>query len=58
MDKWQLDEALYDLMDRVEDGTADSEDREFLYNVMVDLQSLFAELETKQERCNRMLMNS
>lgn len=58
MDKWKLDEAIYDLMDRVEDGTADSEDREFLYNVMVDLQSLFAELETKQERCNQMLMNS
>lgn len=58
MDKWKLDEAIYNLMDRVEDGTADSEDREFLYNVMVDLQSLFAELETKQERCNHMLMNS
>lgn len=57
MDKWQLDEAIYDLMGRVEDGTADSEDREFLYNVMVDLKSLFAELETKQERCNKMLMN-
>jgi len=58
MDKWQLDEAIYNLMDRVEDGTADSEDREFLYNVMVDLQSLFAELETKQKRCNQMLINS
>ena len=58
MDKWQLDEALYDLMGRVEDGTADSEDREFLYNVMVDLQSLFAELETKQEHCNQVLMNN
>ena len=58
MDKWQLDEALYDLMDKVEDGTADSEDLEFLYNVMADLQSLFAELETKHERCNKMLMNN
>lgn len=58
MDKWELDEALYDLMGRVEDGSADSEDREFLYNVMVDLQNLFAELEAKQERCNQMLMSN
>ena len=48
MTRWEIDEAIYDIIGRVDNDEADEEDLEFLENLKNDLINMFKEREERQ----------
>lgn len=48
MTRWELDEAIYDLIGKVDNDEADAEDLEFLEYLKDDLINMFKEREERR----------
>jgi len=48
MTRWEIDEAIYDIIGKVDNDEADEEDLEFLENLKNDLINMFKEREERR----------